>query len=260
MRGHLASVAGWSGLAKWRTEWAQPDEIRPVVSPLEIVAIRAMLESAIVLSIGTGDDRSRPRVDDHATAADQPGHLASRVTAVVDHLGLPDTPAVRGEISEILEAIPDAERAATWLAASESNLDQRLLSLLDHPNPDRDVSRPDAQLVFCIDVRSEGLRRHLESAGHDETIGFAGFFGVPMRVRQAGWERAEARCPVLVSPGVDAIETPDSDAVTDLAGQLRRSATVGGINRAHAETKHVVGAVIRRCRDPRLACSDRWPR
>jgi uncharacterized protein YbcC (UPF0753/DUF2309 family) len=242
MRGHLASVAGWSGLAKWRTEWAQPDETRPVVSPLEIVAIRAMLESAIVLSIGAGNDSSRPLVDDHATAPDQTRHLAARVTAVVDHLRLPDTPAVRNEVSELLEAIPDAERAATWLAASESNLDQRLLSLLDRPNPEREVSRPDAQLVFCIDVRSEGLRRHLESAGHDETIGFAGFFGVPMRVRQAGWERAEARCPVLVSPGVDAIETPDSDAVADLAGQLRRSATVGGINRAHAETKHVVGA------------------
>ena len=47
MRGHLASIAGWSGLAKWRTEWAQPDETRPTVSPIEIVAVRAMLESAL---------------------------------------------------------------------------------------------------------------------------------------------------------------------------------------------------------------------
>ena len=222
MRGHLASVAGWSGLAKWRTEWAQPDETRPTVSPIDIVAVRAMLESAVAMSRSAEFRDARPAFDDDTARIDtahidDARHLAARVDTVMQQLELPDTSPIRPTVHRLLEAIPDAERAAAWLAASEVHLDQHLLAMLDRLEAKRPAERAEAQLVFCIDVRSEGLRRHLEAAGHDETIGFAGFFGVPMRFRRLGWDRAEARCPVLVSPGVDATEIPDPDAVADLA-------------------------------------------
>lgn len=62
----------------------------------------------------------------------------------------------------------------------------------------RPECRPAAQAVFCIDVRSEVLRRHLEAQSMlVETLGFAGFFGVPFR-----WEATAdgPRCPVLLKP------------------------------------------------------------
>lgn len=59
---------------------------------------------------------------------------------------------------------------------------------------------PKAQWVFCIDVRSEPFRRALEAAGPHETLGFAGFFGMPVRVQAFGEENAYDSCPVLLKP------------------------------------------------------------
>lgn len=50
MRGHLARLQGWAGYAKWRTEWAHPDEPRPTLSLIELVAARCALEAACVIS------------------------------------------------------------------------------------------------------------------------------------------------------------------------------------------------------------------
>lgn len=58
-----------------------------------------------------------------------------------------------------------------------------------------------AQLVFCIDVRSERIRRNLEATSTDiETFGFAGFFGVPMEYVRLGESHGSNQLPVLVDP------------------------------------------------------------
>ncbi len=65
-----------------------------------------------------------------------------------------------------------------------------------------------AQLVFCIDVRSEVMRRHLESlSGSLETFGFAGFFAMPFAYVPLGQAAGVAQCPVLLSPGFSVGET-----------------------------------------------------
>ena len=60
-----------------------------------------------------------------------------------------------------------------------------------------DGTRPDAQLVFCIDTRSEIVRRHVEAAGNYETHGYAGFFGIPME-----YEGYDADLPVAAHPPI----------------------------------------------------------
>ena len=63
------------------------------------------------------------------------------------------------------------------------------------------AQRMSAQMVFCIDVRSERLRRHLEASSSSiETFGFAGFFGVPIEFVPLGEERGAGQVPALLTP------------------------------------------------------------
>ncbi|MDE3222514.1 MAG: DUF2309 family protein [Acidobacteriota bacterium] len=58
------------------------------------------------------------------------------------------------------------------------------------------------QIVTCIDVRSEHLRRVLEQRDDVQTIGFAGFFGVPATITAEGEGEARESLPVLLEPSV----------------------------------------------------------
>jgi len=65
-----------------------------------------------------------------------------------------------------------------------------------------------AQCVFCIDVRSERFRRALETAAANvQTIGFAGFFGFPIRYSHLGDEHSTNQFPVLLSSRFQVTET-----------------------------------------------------
>ncbi|MDU8943452.1 DUF2309 domain-containing protein [Rhodophyticola sp. MJ-SS7] len=70
--------------------------------------------------------------------------------------------------------------------------------------------RPFLQAAFCIDVRSEVFRRALESIDPSiETIGFAGFFGLPLAHKAHGSDVVEAHLPVLLTPGVETTSHAD---------------------------------------------------
>ena len=87
--------------------------------------------------------------------------------------------------------------------ALERSEEARLLSrLAAQPAPAVEVA-PAIQAAFCIDVRSEVLRRALEGADAGiRTIGFAGFFGLAAAHRGFASDVVEARAPVLLNPGV----------------------------------------------------------
>ena len=110
-----------------------------------------------------------------------------------------------------LHAFPETQHGPVWLQAFEAGYRTTLLEIL-RPNvmnmlratgpgqgPIAEV-RPLTQAIFCIDVRSEGFRRHLEEIGEYETLGFAGFFAIPFRFRPFGSHHETDQCPVLVKP------------------------------------------------------------
>ncbi|MEY2342112.1 YbcC family protein [Acidithiobacillus sp. IBUN Pt1247-S3] len=86
-------------------------------------------------------------------------------------------------------------------------------------------ARPSLQAAFCIDVRSEVFRRHLEAVMEDvQTIGFAGFFGVPLQYRREGEYRSRGHLPVLLSAKLTAEESLPAAVQKKRIGRLRRRA------------------------------------
>ncbi|MFP5486705.1 MAG: putative inorganic carbon transporter subunit DabA, partial [Acidimicrobiia bacterium] len=240
LRGHLARLAGWAGFAKWRNEWALPGDPRAPISPIELVAVRAAIEASLLAAVDPGslDGRAGTGYPDQRDAAG----LDARVQAVAGVLAPGGKQRDLDAIRALLAAVPADERPALWLDAQERCFDDRLLTVLDRVDPGHRVERPEAQAVFCIDVRSEGLRRHLEELGDVETFGFAGFFGVPMSVRRLGWSHEEPRCPVLVSPSMHVTEHPDPTAVGRIAATLSAERRRAGVAAAHDGAKKAPGA------------------
>ncbi|WP_336326550.1 DUF2309 domain-containing protein [Halovenus sp. HT40] len=89
-----------------------------------------------------------------------------------------------------------------WLTAWErsyrAELTNEVAAASASLSEDRTEKRPDAQLVFCIDTRSEVIRRHIEAVGGYETHGYAGFFGVPMRHTGYDAEVSVDACPPIL--------------------------------------------------------------
>jgi uncharacterized protein YbcC (UPF0753/DUF2309 family) len=54
-------------------------------------------------------------------------------------------------------------------------------------------------MVFCIDTRSELIRRHVENKGHYETFGYAGFFGIAMDYEDLKDGLIRKSCPPILN-------------------------------------------------------------
>lgn len=102
------------------------------------------------------------------------------------------------------------KKVLAQLKSNESSYRQKLLSLLLPEVKKTQVAnaRRAAQLVFCIDVRSEPFRRAIESLGQYETFGFAGFFGLPVRINEFDTNKNKDCCPVLLKPKYAIKEMP----------------------------------------------------
>jgi len=115
-----------------------------------------------------------------------------------------------------------------WQRAHEISYQNRLVGLLTADgasrNAPRDDSRRAAQLIFCIDVRSERFRRALENTDPAlETRGFAGFFGLPIRYTPIGTKMSRPQLPGLLAPAIDATESTGNARVDEAIAQRRES-------------------------------------
>jgi uncharacterized protein len=198
--GELLSVAGWAAYVRgrdWRARTLHGDQ-REL---LELLAIRLAYDLALIDAGQAANQGALGVVD----SGGQPLDLWPTAGAAAFAQPESKPAAVReGKSAGPAHASRQYELARYLLqVASEEAYRRRLASsLLKHvPAAPEPGTRKKVQMVFCIDVRSELFRRHLESTSHEvETFGFAGFFGLPIEYVPLGGLSGVAQCPVLLKP------------------------------------------------------------
>lgn len=231
LRALFTRQPGWTSHARWRAEQVGDLDMT------DIAAVRLASERALLHPVA-GEDALR-RIPAVAPAAPASGAQA-RVAAVAAAL---QAPADAPQLAMALDRLSPAERPAIWQAALEAGFRRSLLGAIDAAASDaRPAAAPAAQAVFCIDVRSEPLRRALEATGPYATLGFAGFFGLAVDVQAFGGDVTTEQCPVLVKPAATVTEVPDDDRRADAERALRRTDRLAAARDAFAGAKKGLAA------------------
>jgi len=171
--------------------------------------------------------------------------LAVRLAWDAVLFALHEEAAFRSAWEARLNAPPAAEADLTGdvalLAAAETAFRRHLARRIAASPPAAPAAAPEVQAAFCIDVRSEVLRRALEAADPGvETIGFAGFFGFAVEHVRFGDAAGVAQCPVLLRPAALVCEalpgaTPaEAEAAVERVTLGRRVADLWSAFRASA--------------------------
>ena len=188
----LMSLGGWGQYARyrlWQAELAGDAD----ATLTEMLAIRLIWEEALWDRYG--------------------GRIASAWAAARAEWSRP--PRV-GEGFVIDAILQDAAERAAQRALAET---------LAAPARAAAPGRPALLAAFCIDVRSEVLRRALESVDASiRTLGFAGFFGLPIAHRRFASDVAEARLPALLRPRLATRAGASGDAGAETTARLRARA------------------------------------
>lgn len=231
LQAHLTRMPGWAAHIVWCSGRGQGIDL------VDYLAMRLSYEAALL--------KGRPNpaeADDgvHASTGPSARQRAAHLLAVLgasEFDGQDLTAAAR-----ILAAMPIASREMLWQNAFEAHYRDGLLNALTSPNRSTEPVATHTQVVTCIDTRSEGLRRHLESIGGYETLGFAGFFAVAIRYTGLLGGSPEDLCPVLISPSHAVSESAAPGAEAGVARRLAGARGLAGAESAFHTAKEALAA------------------
>jgi uncharacterized protein YbcC (UPF0753/DUF2309 family) len=175
---------------------------------------------------------------DVEAGATPPDRRAWTLFVLCQHLGVDGTALARLGLAGA-DALLDGLAALTpelagwiWLRAYERHYREQVFAALtaNHGRGDWNdraatPAPPRAQLLFCMDDREEGIRRHLEEGSPDvETLGAAAHFEAFIEYTGLGDAKPSNLCPVVAKPTHAVTEVPAPEATAAAARMLARRA------------------------------------
>lgn len=218
----LTALYGWASFIHWRSENSDYEwqEAYPV-DLIQYLAVRLFYERELVeqtcrneLGIEGKYGSIASHIQNQQSASDttENANLAGawQLCTLARCLNIPLKnleSAAEDQLHQLLSWLhefPEANHGAAWIKAYEAGYQNALIeqiqSSVSKKGDNESATRPNAQLMFCIDVRSEPFRRNLEAVGNYETIGFAGFFGIPISARALDHHHETDQCPAILKP------------------------------------------------------------
>jgi len=181
---HLAALPGWTGYINYRMETNSPFQQAYPISLEDYLGVRLWVAH----------------------------HLKAQI--------LPETTSDKNLDWQ-------AELQHLWLKAWERSWQKKFIRDLVEASSEgpKTTEEPtaDAQLVFCIDTRSEGIRRHVESKGNYETYGYAGFFGIAMDYDNMEDSIVRKSCPPILPSAYRVSETAQEKKSDKLTAFKKRN-------------------------------------
>ena len=228
LQAHLTKLPGWAAHVQWCGDRAAGIDL------VDYLAMRLLYETALLPDEHPGPvapaERPAP-----PTARDRLAHL-------LDLWNI--TPGDESELTaaaRILALLPVTTREMIWQNAFEGAYRDRLLTDLA-ANPPAVIEPAHTHLVTCIDTRSEGLRRHLETLQGYDTYGFAGFFAVAIRYTGLLGGASADLCPVLISPAHEINENADQPESAAVCRHIRGNQQLAGAESAFHAAKDAMVA------------------
>jgi uncharacterized protein YbcC (UPF0753/DUF2309 family) len=239
LKASLAALPGWASFIKWRHLYAHiPEYKKYPASKLEYLAVRLCVEAIFLFDYFRVNNIQLTCFEELERLLEKqvltknfksPEELErerylftdEKLKTTLGNLYYSDFSLLTDEELTLIRAplnIFLEREAMIWLSAWEDSFQKpiidgiygnhRKLLVDDKSIPNNSSvfslnlsnSKQLAQMVFCIDVRSEGIRRCIEADSRIETLGFAGFFGLPISYKEYGSTEFKDACPVLIKP------------------------------------------------------------
>lgn len=200
LRAHLLALPGWAGAMLWRSQHnSQPNTLMT-----DYLAVRIWMEWALLQSYLP---MLKPEKEVHVS-------VKPLLAEAIHWAGMPLDLWSGLSVEEIKARIMLAYRfdhfakkhllLEAWEETFEHGIREIIIS--EGLTIEQNTVPVSAQFVFCIDVRSEPLRRKIEQSGPFETLGTAGFFGLPIEKNELGSIHTHSSLPVISKPELRVVE------------------------------------------------------
>ncbi|RBW67553.1 DUF2309 domain-containing protein [Bacillus taeanensis] len=234
LEGHLLSLPGWAGMMLWRSQQSS----REHALLTEYLAVRISMEWALVkpyLPLTNQRSEQNVSIPPLLAAWIHWGELTIEEWSQM-------SASEQNEYLSFAHSFDEKLFRKLWLEAWEqTHADQLSEKLTSKQRETKGEKTALAQLAFCIDVRSEPFRRQLEKEGPFETIGIAGFFGLPIATSELGSNHSHPSLPVILKPQHKIKESADEN---ELNLYQQRKQTVHSVSNTFKKMKQNVLASL----------------